>query len=125
VIDPKKYRWHVEERPHKDGTKSYRLKVELPLDPITGTRQTRTGTFRTKKEAEKEAVAWVSETDNGIAVKPSKLTLADVCAQWLDLRRPDLKVELTRFGGHRIIGQSMLNRRCPDATHPSGLPAGV
>ncbi len=36
-----------------------------------------------------------------------------------------IAMELTRFGGHRIIGQSMLNRRCPDATHPSGLPAGV
>jgi len=96
-------RWHVEERPHKDGTKSYRLKVELPLDPITGTRQTRSGTFRTKKEAEKEAIAWVSETDRGIAVKPSKLTLADVCSQWLDLRRPDLKVRAYEHYHHTLM----------------------
>src|SRR5215472_1189537 len=78
-------RWHIEERPHKDGTKSYRLKVELPPDPLTGKRQTRAGTFRTKKEAEKEAIAWVAEVDNGMAVKPSKLTVAEASARWLDV----------------------------------------
>ncbi len=84
-------RWHVEERHHADGTKSYRLKVELPPDPITGKRQPRTGTFRTRKAAEKEAVAWVGQVDQGMAVRPSKLTVADVCAQWLAVRAPDLK----------------------------------
>src|SRR6476469_10052739 len=84
-------RWHIEERPHKDGTKSYRLKVELPSDPFTGKRQPRTGTFRTKKEAEKEAIAWVAEADSGLAVKASKLTLAEVSQRWLALRAPDLR----------------------------------
>ncbi len=96
-------RWHIEERPHRDGMKSYRLKVELPPDPFTGKRQLRTGTFRTKKEAEKEAIAWVSETDSGIAVKPSKLTLADICKQWLDLRAPDLKPRTREHYGVTLI----------------------
>jgi integrase len=80
-------RWTIQERPHKDGTKSYRLQVELPFDPLTGKRQRRTGTFRTKKEAEKEAIVWVAEADSGLAVTPSKLTLADVAARWLDVLR--------------------------------------
>ncbi len=96
-------RWHIEERPHRDGTKSYRLKVEIPPDPFTGKRQPRTGTFRTKKEAEKEAIAWVSEADSGIAVKPSKLTLADVSRQWLDLRAPDLKPRTREHYGVTLI----------------------
>ena len=59
----------------------------MPPDPITGKRQPRTGTFRTKKEAEKEAVAWVAEVDSGMAVKPSKLTVAELFALWLDVLR--------------------------------------
>jgi integrase len=96
-------RWHIEERPHKDGTKSYRLKVELPPDPLTGKRQPRTGTFRTKKEAEREAVLWVSEADSGMAIKPLKLTLADVCNQWLDLRGPDLKPRTREHYGVTLL----------------------
>jgi hypothetical protein len=80
-------RWHIEERHHKDGTKSYRLQVELPPDPVTGKRQRRAGTFRTKKEAEREAIVWVAEVDSRMAVKPSNLTLADVAARWLDVLR--------------------------------------
>jgi integrase len=96
-------RWHIEERHHKDGTKSYRLQVELPTDPLTGRRQRRSGTFRTKKEAEKEAVAWVSDVDSGMVVKPSPLTLADVCKQWLNLRRPDLKVRAYEHYEHTLL----------------------
>src|SRR5262249_51941519 len=75
----------------------------LPFDPLTGERQRRTGTFRTKKEAEKAAVAWVSDVDSGMVVKPSKLTLADVCKQWLDLRRPDLKVRAYEHYEHTLL----------------------
>lgn len=101
-------RWHIEERPHKDGTKSYRLKVELPPDPLTGKRQVRAGTFRTKKEAEREAIAWVADVDSGMAVKPSKLTFADVAAQWMELRGPDLK---PRTREH--YGVTLMNHVCP------------
>src|SRR4051812_48555604 len=96
-------RWHIEERPHRDGTKSYRLKVELPPDPFTGKRQPRTGTFRTKREAEKEAIAWVAEADSGMAVKPSRLTFADVTAQWLELRAPDLKPRTREHYGVTLV----------------------
>jgi integrase len=96
-------RWHIEERPHKDGTKSYRLKVELLPDPLTGKRQPRTSTFRTKKEAERAAIAWVSDVDSGMAIKPSKLTLTDVCKQWLDLRRADLKVRAYEHYEHTLM----------------------
>jgi integrase-like protein len=88
------WQWHAGTS-RNDHTRTARSptasKSSCPPDPLTGTRQTRTGTFRTKKEAEKEAVAWVSEADSGLSVKPSKLTLLDVSKQWLDLRRPDVK----------------------------------
>src|SRR5947209_438883 len=80
-------RWHIEERHHKDGTKSYRLQVELPPDPLTGKRQRRAGTFRTKREAEKEAILWVAEVDSGMAVKPSNLTITDLFARWFEVLR--------------------------------------
>jgi integrase len=102
-------RWHIEERTHKDGkTKSYRLKVELPPDPLTGKRQVRAGTFRTKKEAEREAIAWVADVDSGMAVKPSRHTLADVAAQWLELRGPDLKPRTCEH-----YGVTLMTHVCP------------
>ncbi len=34
-------------------------------------------------------------------------------------------LELPRYGGHSIIGHSMLMRRCSRVTHPPSLPSGV
>lgn len=84
-------RWHVEKRIQKDGTVSYRVKAELPPDPITGKRQTKTGTFRTRKEADRTATQWVTDADNGIVVKTTNITVAELCEQWLDMQRPALK----------------------------------
>nr|MDP9469555.1 AAA family ATPase [Chloroflexota bacterium] len=36
-----------------------------------------------------------------------------------------MEVELPRYGGHSIIGHSMLMRRCSRVTHPPSLPSGV
>jgi integrase len=96
-------RWHIEERHHKDGTRSYRLQVELPPDPLTGRRQRRSGTFSTKKEAEKEAIVWVADVDSGMAVKPSKLSFAEVALQWLELRAPDLKPRTREHYGVTLL----------------------
>jgi len=84
-------RWHVEKRTQKDGTPSYRVKVELPPDPITGERRTKTGTFHTKKEAEKTATLWVMDGDNGIVVKDTKMTVAEYLPYWLNIHKHDLR----------------------------------
>jgi integrase len=81
----------IEKRTGKYGTASYRVTVELPADPVTGERERKRGTFRTKEEAEKARAAWVTEVDSGIFVKTTTMTVADLSAQWLDVKRPALK----------------------------------
>lgn len=83
--------WHVEKRTHADGkTISYRVKAECPPN-AAGKRQTKTGTFATRKEADAAGREWSREADNGIVVKTTNATLADVCGGWLTVKRPDLK----------------------------------
>ncbi len=81
----------IEKRTAKDGTASYRVTVELPPDSVTGERDRKRGTFRTKKEAEKARAGWVTEVDSGVFIRNTTLTVAELCAQWLDVKRPDLK----------------------------------
>ena len=81
----------IEKRAAKNGTMSYRVTVELPPDPVTGQRERKRGTFRTRKEAEQSRTRWLGEVDNGIVVKNTTMTVAELCAQWLDVKRPDLK----------------------------------
>lgn len=81
----------IEKRTAKDGMVSYRVTVELPPAPMTGERERKRGTFRTKKEAEKARAMWVTEVDSGIIVKNTTMTVAELCTQWLDVKRPALK----------------------------------
>ncbi len=81
----------IEKRIAKDGTASYRVTVELPPDSVTGIRDRKRGTFRTKKEAEQSRNRWLGEVDSGVFIRNTTLTVAELCAQWLDVKRPDLK----------------------------------
>ncbi len=84
-------RYTIQKRPHADGkTVSYRLQVEMPTG-ADGKRVRKTKTFRTKKEAEAAATKWLSEMDNGIFITNTGATVANVCDQWLAVKRADLK----------------------------------
>jgi len=67
------------------GAHSWRLKFEAgERDPITGERQTRYVTVRgTKKDAQRELIRMLAEVENGTAVDPSKLTVAEYVGNWL------------------------------------------
>jgi len=83
--------WHVEKRIHLDGKSiSYRVKAELPRD-ATGKRQTKGGTFATRKEADAAGREWSRDADNGIIIKTTTATFAEIARQWLDMKRHDLK----------------------------------
>ena len=68
------------------GAQSWRLKFEAAeRDPVTGKRQTRYVTVRgTKKDAQRELTRLLAEVDNGTAVDPSKVTVAEYVRGWLD-----------------------------------------
>src|SRR5712691_7471708 len=68
------------------GEHSWRLKYEGgEPDPTTGKRRTRFVTVRgTKKAAQVELTRLLAEVDSGIAVDPSKVTVAEYVRGWLD-----------------------------------------
>ena len=68
------------------GTHSWRLKFEAgERDPATGKRATRFVTVRgTKKDAQRELIRLLAAVENGTAVDPSRLTVAEYLRGWLD-----------------------------------------
>lgn len=80
----------IERRPQKDGTVRYRAVVWLP-PTATDKPERKTGTFRTKKEAEAARNEWQAAADNGQAVPNSALTVEEVCEAWLTMQRPRVK----------------------------------
>jgi len=64
---------------------SWRIKFEAGArDPVTGKRQTRYVTVRgTKRDAQRELTALLAAVDNGTAVDPSRLTVAEHVRDWL------------------------------------------
>lgn len=67
------------------GKTSWRLKYEGgERDPATGKRRTRFVTVRgTKREAQSELTRLLAAVDNGTAVDPSRVTIAEYLAAWL------------------------------------------
>ena len=81
----------IEKRTQKDGTTRYRVVVWLPPSAGAGKPERKTGTFRTKKEAEATKNGWQVAADNGTGVKNTNITITELCAMWLDVQRPALK----------------------------------
>lgn len=63
---------------------AYLVRVECPPDPVTGKRRQRSKAFKTRKVAEKALAQWLVEIEQGIAVEPSRLTVADLFERWLE-----------------------------------------
>jgi integrase len=68
----------------KDGTVSYRVRVDAGIDPVTGRRKRPLRTFKTRREAEVGLAQWLDEVERGTAVDPSKMTMGEYLAYWLD-----------------------------------------
>jgi integrase len=67
------------------GRISWRLKLDIGRDPVTGRRLTRFATVRgTKRQAEAELARLVAAHDIGTLVEPSKTTLADYMRSWIE-----------------------------------------
>jgi integrase len=67
------------------GAHSWRLKFEgAEPEPATGKRTTRYVTVRgTKKDAQRELTRLLAEVENGTAVDPSRVTIAEYLREWL------------------------------------------
>lgn len=82
----------IETRRGKTGV-SYLVRVPTPNGP----HRTKTGTFKTKKDAERKERQWLTERDGGVLIDAGKLTLAGFAKQWVDsLRHTKLAVSSRR-----------------------------
>ncbi len=73
----------IETRKGKDGKPQYRVRI-AGYHPVTGKRQNLTiGTFRTKKEAEREERDGLQRSDRGTLLNPDTLTVAQLLDTWL------------------------------------------
>jgi integrase len=61
---------------------SYRIRVELGDDPVTGTRRQPSRTYATRKQADAALAEWVREVQLGTAVHAEKMTVAQYLERW-------------------------------------------
>ena len=68
----------------KRGRNSWRIQIELPLDPVTGTRRRRYFTVKgNKKAAEAAERKALYELEHGTDVEPDRLTVGQWLQRWL------------------------------------------
>ncbi len=72
------------------GTKAWYVTVDLGRDPKNGKRRQAFATCRTKKEAGREEARLRQEAATGVALEPTKITLAKYLVRWLDDMEPNL-----------------------------------
>lgn len=76
----------------KRGNLTWRISIELERDPMTGRRRRRSETFHgTKRDAEARLAQLIHEYETGLAVDPSRITVAEWLRQWLAQRAPQLR----------------------------------
>lgn len=115
----------IQKKVGPQGT-SYLVRVEFPPDPVTGKRRQRSKAFKTRKEAEKALAQWLVEIERGTVVDGSKLTMADLFAQWLDVLRgtnpkPRTVIEYERTIRSHIL--PVLGATPVQKVHPAQLDA--
>jgi integrase len=117
------------------GARSWRLKFEAgERDPTTGKRKTRYATIRgTKKDAQRELIRRLAEVENGTAVDPSRVTIAEYLRGWLGSDTDLAPKTLERYSqlvDHQIIphlGATLLQKLRPaqvDDWHAKLLKCG-
>lgn len=76
----------------KDGTVTWRVRVELPADPVTGKRRGSMKKFKTEAQARAQRAAWLAELERGTAVDPSRMTVGEYLRHWLETSaRPSVR----------------------------------
>lgn len=108
---------HIRKRIKKNGTSSYQITIELPVDPITGSRNRIYKTINgTKKQAEKEMRSMMDDLENHNYVKDNKITVASWIAEWFSLYLQDLspttltgyKYHIDKYVVNQPIGRILL-----------------
>lgn len=95
----------------KNGSVSWRVRVELPPDPVTGKRRAGMRTFRTRDAAVAARASWLTEIERGVVVAPNKVTVGEQMRYWLDIYARHAVGEKTLYDYENMIKGHIL-------THP-------
>lgn len=89
--------------PGKQGT-TYRVRVELAPDPVTGARRRLTETVRgTRRDAERCETRLKAQAQEGLIAAPDRMTLSDLAYQWIeDIITPNTRAS-TLYGYRRTL----------------------
>jgi integrase len=87
---------------------AYELRYSLGTDPATGKRKIATATVRgSRRDAEKELRRLLRSLDTGEHVDPSRMTVREWLAQWLDIIKPEIGQRThetyTDIVNHRLV----------------------
>ncbi len=77
---------HIRKREKKDGSPSYQIVIEMPIDPTDGSRRRVYKTVKgTKKETEKVMRQMIDDVENQCYVKDNKLTVGVWIMEWSEI----------------------------------------
>jgi integrase len=94
----------------KDGTVSYRVRVDAGFNPVTGQRKRPLRTFASRREAEVGLAQWLTEIERGTAVDPSKMTVAEYLRHWLETEVKPNRRPATYSSYERVIRVQLVPR---------------
>src|SRR5260370_7203767 len=94
---------HVRRR----GARSWEIKFDIGVDPLTGKRRIRYAAFKgTKREAQIKMAALITSVGTGSYVEPSKSTVADFVRARGDQCEPAAAISPTPAPRHRHPAQN-------------------
>lgn len=112
---------HIRKRVKKDGSSSYQIVVELPLNATTGKRNRIYKTINgTKKQAEKIMRKMMDDLENHTYIGENNITVAEWVKQWYELYLKDLSPTTLKGYSYQIenyiINQNIGKIRLQDLT---------
>jgi integrase len=90
----------------RNGVVRWRVRVELPPDPVTGRRRGSMKTFKTVAAAKAARASWTTEIERGTAIDPPRMTVGEYLAQWLETVRPN--VNPATYASYECISRSRI-----------------
>jgi integrase len=97
---------------------SWEMKYELPADPVTGRRRSKTATIRgSKRDAQRELRRILNSLDEGAYADPGRITVGQYLDDWLAGRRPAISLktysryeDLIRLHIRPVLGEVELRK---------------
>jgi integrase len=94
----------------RQGKNSWRIRYELPRDPVTGKRRQGSETVRgTRKDAERRLMEILLQLDRGVYVEPSRVTVREYMEDFLAKYEAEHPVKKTAENARYLLTKHVIN----------------